>query len=171
METGGLGADSGAQSGANIKFTTRRGGAQYHGSFFYEPTSERFNANSWSRNAQGLERAFNRTQNYGGNFSGPLIPFGYFNDKLFAFVNFERAYSPVKVPRTVSVLTPEAQKGLFTYVVDGTTNQFRTVNVLELASRRPGLSTKLDPVSQAILGINNQIPNFATKIAGHRPQP
>jgi len=169
VETGGLGADSGAQSGANIKFTTRRGGAQYHGSVFYEPTSERFNANSWSRNAQGLERAFNRTQNYGGNFSGPLIPFGYFKDKLFAFVNFERAYSPVKVPRTVSVLTPEAQTGLFTYVVDGTTNQFRTVNVLELASRRPGLPTKLDPVSQAILAINNQIPSFATKIPDTDP--
>src|SRR5262249_24907968 len=42
VETAGLGADSGAQSGANIKFTTRRGGNQYHGSFFYEPQSERF---------------------------------------------------------------------------------------------------------------------------------
>ncbi len=34
VETGGLGADSGAQSGANIKFTTKRGGHEYHGSFF-----------------------------------------------------------------------------------------------------------------------------------------
>ena len=40
VETGGLGADSGAQSGANIKFTTKRGGKQYHGSVFYEPRSE-----------------------------------------------------------------------------------------------------------------------------------
>jgi len=163
VETGGLGADSGAQSGANIKFTTRRGGSQYHGSAFYEPTSERFNANSFSRNAQGLERAFNRTQNYGGNFSGPLVPFGYFKDKLFAFVNFERAYSPVKNPRTVTLLTPAAQNGFFTYVVNGTTDQFRTVNVLDLASSR-GLPTKLDSVTQAILNINRQIPNFATKI-------
>jgi carboxypeptidase family protein len=171
VETGGLGADSGAQSGANIKFTTRRGGAQYHGSVFYEPTSERFNANNWSRNAQGLERAFNRTQNYGGNFSGPLIPFGYFKDKLFAFVNFERAFAPIRTPRTVTVLTPDAQRGIFTYVVNGTIDQFRTVNVLDLASRRPGpptlqpLPLKLDPVTQSILAINNQIPNFATKIA------
>src|SRR5215813_6735292 len=163
VETSGLGADSGAQSGANIKFTTRRGGAQYHGSAFYEPTSERFNANSWTRNAQGLERAFNRTQNYGGNVSGPLVPFGYFKDKLFAFVNFERAYSPVKNPRTVTLLTPAAQNGFFTYVVNGTTDQFRTVNVLDLASSR-GLPTKLDSVTQAILNINRQIPNFATKI-------
>ena len=163
VETSGLGADSGAQSGANIKFTTKRGGAQYHGSVFYEPTSERFNANSWSRNAQGLERPFNRTQNYGGNFSGPLIPFGYFKDKLFTFVNFERAYSPVRVPRTVTLLTPEAQQGFFTYVVNGTTDQFRTVNVLDIANAR-GLPTKLDSVTQSILAINNQIPNSATKI-------
>jgi hypothetical protein len=174
VETGGLGADSGAQSGANVKFTTRRGGAQYHGSAFWEPQSERFNANSWTRNAQGLDRSFSRTQNYGGNFSGPLIPFGYFKDKLFVFVNFERAYSPVRVPRTVSVLTPNAQKGLFTYVVNGTTDQFRTVNVLDLASKRPNpttgsipppLPTNLDPVTQVILGINSQIPQFATKVA------
>jgi Carboxypeptidase regulatory-like domain len=171
VETNGLGADSGAQSGANIKFTTRRGGSQYHGSIFYEPTSERFNANNWSRNAQGLERSFNRTQNYGGNFSGPLVPFGYFKDKLFVFANFERAYSPVKNPRTVTVLTPDAQKGIYTYVVNGTTDQFRTANVLELASQRPCLpnqqclSTQMDSVTQTILAINNKIPNFATKIA------
>jgi len=177
VETGGLGADSGAQSGANIKFTTRRGGSQYHGSAFYEGTSERFNANSWSRNAQGLDRAFNRTQNYGGNFGGPLIPFGYFKDKLFAFVNFERAYSPVRTPRTIAVLTPQAQQGFFTYVVDGTTDQFRTVNVLSLASNRqcPAplptqcLPTKADPVAQAILAINNQVPMFATKVTDTDP--
>ena len=70
VETGGLSADSGAQSGANIKFTTKRGGESYHGSFFYEPRSERFNANTWARNAQRLPRVFNRTQDYGGNIGG-----------------------------------------------------------------------------------------------------
>src|SRR6185295_6351833 len=104
VETGGLGADSGAQSGANIKFTTRRGGDQYHFSAFYEPQSERFNANTWSRNAQGLDRVFNRTHNYGGNFGGPLLPFGSFKKKMFVFVNFERAYSPLFNSRQVRVL-------------------------------------------------------------------
>jgi len=165
VETVGLGADSGAQSGANIKFTTRRGGEQYHGSIFYEPQSERFNANSWTRNAQGQPRALNRTQNYGGNFGGPLIPFGSFKQKLFAFINFERAYSPVKTPRTIKVLTPDAQKGIYTYLVSGTTNQLATVNVLNLAAAK-GAPTKLDPVAQAILAINNKVPQYATKIAG-----
>src|SRR6185369_5191057 len=34
VETGGLTAESGAQSGANIKFTTKRGGDSFHGSVF-----------------------------------------------------------------------------------------------------------------------------------------
>src|SRR5215472_5917560 len=163
VETGGLGADSGAQSGANIKFTTKRGGNQYHGSFFYEPLSERFNANSWSRNAQGLPRAFNRTQDYGGNIGGPLIPFGSWKQKLFFFADFERAYSPLTVPRTIKVLTPAAQAGIYTYVVNGTTNQLRTVNVLSLASAK-GAPTALDPVAEAIIAINNKIPAGAAKV-------
>jgi hypothetical protein len=163
VETGGLGADSGAQSGANIKFTTKRGGNQYHGSFFYEPQSERFNANSWSRNAQGLSRALNRTQNYGGNIGGPLVPFGTWKEKLFFFADFEKAYSPLTTPRTIKVLTPAAQAGIYTYVVNGTTNQLRTVNVLSLASAK-GAPTALDPVAEAIIAINNKIPAGAAKV-------
>src|SRR5215467_1066308 len=163
VETGGLGADSGAQSGANIKFTTRRGGNQYHGSFFYEPQSERFNANTWSRNAQGLPRLFNRTQNYGGNFGGPLVPFTSYKKKLFFFVDFEKLYSPLFVARTIKVLTPAALAGNYTYVVNGTTNQLATVNVLTIAASK-GARTTLDPVAQAILAINNQIPANAAKV-------
>ncbi|MBI1765961.1 MAG: TonB-dependent receptor [Acidobacteria bacterium] len=164
VETGGLGADSGAQSGANIKFTTRRGGSRYHGSAFYEPRSEQFNANSWTRNAQGLPRVYNRNHDYGGNFGGPLVPFGRLKEKLFFFANFERNYAPITTARTVTVLTPDAQKGNYTYVVSGTTNQLRTVNVLDLAAAR-GLRTTLDPVAQSILNINNQIPKYANAIA------
>src|SRR5215470_15608353 len=165
VETSGLGADSGAQSGANIKFTTRRGGNQYHGSFFYEPQSERFNANTWSRNAQGLSRALNRTQNYGGNIGGPLVPFHSWKEKLFFFADFEKAYSPLTTPRTIKVLTPAAQAGIYTYVVNGTTNQLATTNVLSLAAAK-GAPTQLDPVAQAILAINNKIPAGAAKVPG-----
>ncbi len=167
VETGGLGADSGAQSGANIKFVTKRGGREYHGSVFYEPRSEQFNANGWDRNARGLDRSYERWHDYGGNIGGPLLPFGSFKEKLFFFVNFERSYHPLTNPRTVSVLTSEAQRGDFTYRrVDN--GQFNTVNVLDIAAGR-GLPTRLDPIAQDILGINNQIPQFATQIADGDP--
>src|SRR5437016_8465717 len=126
VETGGLTAESGAQSGANIMFTIKRGGNAYHGSVFYERQRERFNSNTWSRNAQNLPRLFNRTQNYGGNFGGPLLPFTRWKKKAFFFVNYERAYSPVRTARTITVLTAAAQQGNFTYLVSGTTNQLAT---------------------------------------------
>src|SRR5499427_4570662 len=154
VETGGLTAESGAQSGANIKFTTKRGGETYHGSFFYEPQSERFNSNTWSRNVQGLARLFNRTQNYGGNAGGPLIPFGEWKKKAFFFINYERAYSPVRTARTITVLTASAQQGNYTYL--NTSNQFVTVNVFDLVTKQfqatnPGILPTLlkrDPVVQ-----------------------
>src|SRR5215510_9146785 len=126
VETGGLTAESGEQSGANIKFTTKRGGDSYHGSVFYEPQSERFNSNTWSRNVNNLPRLFNRTQNYGGNVGGPLLPFWGLKKRAFFFINYERAYSPVRNARTITVLTAAAQRGDFTYLVSGTTNQLRT---------------------------------------------
>src|SRR5215831_15746134 len=172
VETGGLTAESGAQSGANIKFTTKRGGDKYHGSFFYEPQSERFNSNTWTRNAQNLPRLFNRTQNYGGNAGGPLIPFGSFKHKAFFFVNYERAYSPVRNARTITVLTAAAQQGTFTYLVNGTTNTLRTANVFTLVKNQfasnPALAqtlTTIDPVAQSILNVNNKIPLQAQKIS------
>src|SRR5262249_41629863 len=115
------------------------------------------------RNAQGLPRVYNRNHDYGGNFGGPLLPFGYFKEKLFVFINYERVYNPQFNARTVTVLTPEAQRGIYTYVVSGTTDQLRSVNVLELAAAR-GLRTTLDPVTQAILAINNKIPQHARQV-------
>ncbi len=163
VETAGLGADSGAQSGANIKFTTKRGGEDYHGSFFYEPRSEQFNANTWTRNAQGLPRVFSRTQEYGGNIGGPLIPFGSFRKKAFFFINYERSYSPITNARTVTVLTPAAQSGIYTYVVPGT-NEIRSRNVLTVAASG-GAPTTLDPVALNILAINNEVPKYAAQVA------
>src|SRR5215510_1947379 len=170
VESGGLSAESGAQSGANIKLTTKRGQSKYHGSGFYEPQSERFNSNTWSRNAQNLPRLYNRTQNYGGNAGGPLIPLERFKGKAFFFVNYERAYSPVRNARTITVLTPSALQGNFTYL--NTSNQLVTKNVFDLitnqfGSTNPLLPTllKRDSVAQSILGVNAKIPLQATKVS------
>ena len=163
VETGGLGADSGAQSGANVKFVTRRGTNRYHGSLFYEPSSEKFNANSWSRNAQGLSRTRSRRHDYGGSIGGPLLPFGYFKEKMFFFVNFERSYAPIRSSSSVSILTPEAQSGIYSYILAGTTDQVRSVNVMDIAASKSAV-TKLDPVAQTIIALNNKIPQYANKL-------
>lgn len=52
-------------SGTNIKFITKRGTNQYHGSLFYQGRNEFFNANSWSRNAQNQARNKSRLHEAG----------------------------------------------------------------------------------------------------------
>src|SRR5712692_7318454 len=94
VETGGLGADSGAESGANLKFITRRGTNQYHGSLFLQHRNEAFNANSYFNASRSLPKPISRRHEYGGNIGGPLAPVGRLRDKLFVFLNFEQEYIP-----------------------------------------------------------------------------
>lgn len=154
VESGGLGADSGAQSGTNLKFITRRGTNQYHGSVFYQPQSELFNANSFIRNATGQGfRVRNRVHNFGGNFGGRLVPFGYLKDKLFFFINYEYLYNPQQIAKAQNVLLPQAQQGVFTYrATDGT---LQSVNLLQIAATN-GFQSTISPAISYILGQQNQ---------------
>ncbi len=84
VSTAGLGADSTGEGAMTIKFITRRGSSQYHGSLSTQVQNEFFNANSYSNNANGRKaddslvnpRSKNRRREYGGNIGGPLpLPF------------------------------------------------------------------------------------------------
>jgi Carboxypeptidase regulatory-like domain len=90
VESAGLGADAGAQGGVNLKFITRRGTNQYHGSLFEQYRTEKLNANSYFNTSRGIAKPEFRRHDFGGNFGGPLAPFGPLKDKLFFFVNLEQ---------------------------------------------------------------------------------
>jgi Carboxypeptidase regulatory-like domain len=151
VESAGLGADSGGMSGTNIKFITRRGGSTYHYSVFYQPVSELFNANSWSRNATGQGfRNRSRTHNYGGNIGGRLFPFGKLKDKLFFFANMELDYIPSQTASTRTVLDAPALNGTYMYQV-GNTGTYQPINVLQIAAAN-GYPTATNPVINDILG-------------------
>src|SRR5262245_46721942 len=47
VESAGLGGDAGVEGGVNLKFVTRRGTSQYHGSAFDQAQNDIFNANSY----------------------------------------------------------------------------------------------------------------------------
>jgi len=164
VETSGLGADAGAESGVNIKFITKRGGNQYHGSAFYQPNSEQFNANTWGQNATNTARAYNRVHNFGGNIGGPLVPIRSWKNKLFFFFNYEYVYNPQVVNRTYTVANASALAGNYTYLLSNSLTQTNTVNVLSIAAQQ-NQPTALDPVVQSILAQNAKIPSYAT------PQP
>lgn len=167
------GSEGGGDGAVQIKFVTRRGTNDYKGSLFWQHRDESLNANYWFQNRDG-ERDENgeayrqkiRLNQFGGSFSGP-IPFLRFGDgggswfdsgkdKRYFFVNYEEFRLPAAQSRTRTILTPQAQSGLFRYNAGG---QTREVNLFDIAlnPRRPDgtplpaqLAT-VDPTVAAVL--------------------
>ncbi len=78
----------GRSSGGQIRFVTKSGGREFHGDLYGFLRDESLDANSWTRNRAGLERAPYRYKQYGYDLGGPLYIPGKFNqnrDKLFFF--------------------------------------------------------------------------------------
>jgi hypothetical protein len=156
VETGGLGAESGAESGVNLKFITKRGTDHYHGTLYWQPTSSQFNANSWIRNAQGIPNPKLHIHDFGGGIGGPLIPIDKWGlkSKLFFFANFEETYQPQLTSHSFNYLNAAAQQGIFTYF--GTDRVIHTANVLQIAQSK-GFQGTIDPtIASYILAHQNQ---------------
>jgi hypothetical protein len=156
VETGGLGAESGAESGVNLKFVTKRGTDHYHGNFYWQPTSSQFNANTWLRDAQKIPIPNLHQHDFGGSIGGPLIPISKWGlkNKLFFFVNFEETYVPQSTSHSFTFLNSAAQQGIFNYrATDGT---MRQANVLQIAQSQ-GFQGTIDPtVASYVLAKQNQ---------------
>ena len=161
VETAGLAGDTGVTGGVNLKFVTRRGTNQYRGSGFEQSRTEKLNANSFSNERQGLPKAKFRRHDFGGNFGGPLVPRGELRSKLFFFANYEQEYIPQTTTRGASVLTPEAQQGIFRYATS--TGEQRTVNVLQMAAAA-GFPGTIDPVIGTMLTEQARARGFATQV-------
>jgi hypothetical protein len=144
VETSGQGAESGS-GGVNLKFVTRRGTNQYRGSVFEQHRNEFFNANSFSNNAREIAKNRLRRHDFGGNFGGPLVPFGPLRDKLFLFINYEQEYIPETATRTRTVLQSTADAGIFRYQTAA--GEIRQANLLDIA-RAAGFPSSFDPTMQ-----------------------
>jgi hypothetical protein len=148
------GADSSGDGAVQIKFITRRGTNKYRGGLFWQHRDHSLNSNYWWNNRNGLPRNPIILNQYGGNLGGyiPYLPrFGEGGpsvvsgrDKAFFFVNYEEFRIPESINRTRTILSPEAQNGVFRY---GTSGQ---VNVLQLAANA-GLTSTVDPTIGSLL--------------------
>jgi hypothetical protein len=157
VSTSGLEASNAAGGAMTIQFMTRRGTTEYHGSVYEEWRNDFLNANTFFNNMQGIRKDKVRLNDFGGNFGGPLkIPFvPYFNNKLFFFVNYELSPVPGSANRSVNVMTPEAQSGIYRYM--GTDGQLHTVNVLQIAAAN-GYPSAIDPtVANTMKVINSTL--------------
>lgn len=121
------GADAGGDGAVAIKFVTKRGTNDYHVGGFWQRRHESLNSNYWYNNRDGLARQILRLNQYGFNGSGPIPflgfgegvkPFDSGKDKRFFFINWEKYKLPNTQSRTRTILTPNAQQGIFDYIAN-----------------------------------------------------
>jgi len=151
VSTAGLSAEAGAEGAMQIQFVTKRGSNTTRGQVFDQYRSDKLNANTWVNEIRGIPKTKLRQHEYGANVGGPIV-----KGKLFYFANFEQIYAPGESTRTRTVLTPEAQQGIFRYV--DANNVERTADILAIAAAN-GFSRTIDPyIAEQMQIINSKLP-------------
>lgn len=168
VSTATPGAESSGDGAVAIKFQTRRGTDEYHGSGFWQHRDEGLNATNFQNNYLKVPKSKLRLNQFGGSFGGP-IPLPHFGEggpavtsgkgRAYFFFNYERFHLNESSPnRQRQVLTQEAQNGIFRYGTNGT----RTVNLFNIAGAAGLGVTTIDPT------VNNMLNTIrsATAIRG-----
>jgi hypothetical protein len=139
---------------AQIKLTTPRGGKAFHGSIYDFYRNDKFDANAFFNNANGLPKPKLLQHQYGGNIGGPfaLLRFGeggpHFTQKhkLFFFFFYEKTNTTQDFTPLRTVLSAGARTGSFTYL-RADNGQPQTVNLLSLSGRT------IDPRIQTLINL------------------
>jgi hypothetical protein len=160
LSTATPGAESAGEGAVQIKFATKSGNNEYHGSLYEYHRNPFLNSNYWFSNAAGQDRARVLLNQFGGRVGGPISIPKIINgrDRAFFFVNYEEYRLPEQTFRQRNILNPLAQSGVFQYAGG-------QVNMLDLASKQAncsGCTATLDPTTQKLLADIAQ----ATKNAG-----
>ncbi len=150
-------ASGGAMGGVQVKFVTRQGTNEFHGSLYEYHRNPALNSNYWFNNrdlaadsrtgkAPRPRVLFNQ---YGGRLGGPIWIPKLFDgrNKAFFFVNYEEFKQPTQVNRQRTILSPLAQTGVFQY---NSSTGVRQVNLLTLAANNAQTST-IDPTIGKLL--------------------
>ena len=160
VSTSGLTADAGAEGAVQLQFVTKRGTNAFRGQVFDQISSDKFNAQGSVNKARGTPKNKLKQHEWGANFGGPIL-----KNKLFFFGNYERIYQPGETTQNRTVLTAEAQSGVFRYL--DANNVTRTANLLDIA-RGAGLPTTLDPyVQRQLQTINSSLPQGVITTGGN----
>jgi hypothetical protein len=156
VSTANPGAESSSEGAVAVKFVTRQGTNAYHGSLYEYYRSPGLNANTFFINRDGAKNCDGRAcrekiilHQPGGRVGGPIVIPGLFDgrDKAFFFVNYEEFRLPEQFARTRTILSPDAQKGIFKYVGGPASG----INLFQLAAANSHVATP-DPTVANLLG-------------------
>lgn len=110
---------------SQVNFTTRSGGPEFHGNAYWHTRNDKLAATPWFSNRQGLEKPELNYNQFGGSVGGPLV-----KNKAFFYANFEALRDRQRSLVNATILTPDAARGIFSYIdLSGT---LRQVDVLGL---------------------------------------
>jgi hypothetical protein len=142
-------ADAAGTGAVQIKFVTRGGSNTYTGSLYHYFRHDTLNENSWFNIRNGVDKPTLLQNQPGGRLGGPIVIPGLFDghNRAFFFVNYEEFRQPRQITRNRTILSPEAQAGIFRYLVAGET---RSVDLYGLAAAN-GLPTTSDPTIVKLL--------------------
>ena len=160
LSTATPGAESAGEGAIQIKMVTRQGTNEYHGSLYEYHRNKALDANYWFNNRNfkpgpndnpltfKADRDLMILNQFGGSFGGPIkIPKLYDgHDRAFFFVNYEQFRLATSQAQTRTILSPDAQRGIFKYAGGPAGG----VDLLALAADR-GFTSTTDPTIKNLL--------------------
>ncbi|HEX6973209.1 MAG TPA: TonB-dependent receptor [Vicinamibacterales bacterium] len=150
VSTANPGAESAGQGAVQVRFTTRSGTNQYQGSAYWFLRRPEWNTPYWFNERDGLPKDQVKVDTYGARFGGPIVIPSLFDghDKAFFFFNYEEFRQPGSIVRNKTILSPQAQQGVFQYNTAGGVQQ---VNLFAVAAAT-GNTASADPAVAKLLG-------------------
>jgi hypothetical protein len=162
VSTATPGAESAGEGAVQIKFVTKSGNNELHGSIYEYHRNPSLNANYYFNNRDlpadpntgKAPRSRVLLNQFGFKVGGPFRIPKLFDgrDKAFFFLNYEEYRLPEQQLRQRTILTPAAQSGVYTYDVTlpGGGTERRSVNMLALAGAN-GQTATADPTVAGLL--------------------
>ena len=151
LTTASQGAGDTGQGAVQVKFVTRSGTNVFSGSGYMTYRNDKFNANTWFNNRDGVDKPNLLQKQPGGRFGGPIVIPGLFDghNKAFFFVNYEEFHQPSDVTRLRTIFDPRAELGFYRYTGASGTQE---VDLLALATANGQLAT-MDPTVANLLSL------------------
>jgi carboxypeptidase family protein len=147
------GADNTGEGAVQIKFITRSGSNEYHGSLYEYHRNPSLNANYWFNNRDvapdpktgKAPRTRVLLNQFGSRAGGPIVIPRWFDghNRAFFFWNYEEFRMPEQALRTRQIFDPSAEQGLFRYSGGQT-------NLMRLAAAN-GQTSTIDPTIGKLL--------------------
>jgi hypothetical protein len=123
---------------AQIAMITKSGSNEFHGKLLWQNRNNKFGANGWFANKDGVEKGFLNQNQAGGSLGGYIV-----RNRLLFYANYEAIRRSQTDLTNRTILTEEARRGIFTY--RDAAGNVRKANVLQLRG------VTADPTVQQLL--------------------